>query len=79
MQSRERNNTYAHMPAAVQLPSTAEENVEHWEASRVFYCMQCDFQYQMDRAVTGRKGSDEIDEEIVRVRLDHRTRLEREA
>jgi hypothetical protein len=79
MQSRERNDTYAHMPTTVQPPLAAEESVEHREVSQVFYCVQCDFQFQMDLAVTGRKGSHEIDEGIVRVRLDPRIRLEREA
>ena len=79
MQSRESNETSAQMPAAAQPPVAAEENVDHQEVSHVFHCMQCDLQFQMDIAVTSHGGSEEIDEGVIRVRLDHRIKLEREA
>jgi hypothetical protein len=78
MQSRESNDTSAQMPAAVQPPVAAEESVDHQEVSYVFQCMQCDLQFQMDMAITSRKGSHEIDAGVVRVRLDPRIKLERE-
>lgn len=49
------------------------------EVSHVFHCMQCDLQFQMDMAITSRKGSHAIDAGVVRVRLDPRIKLEREA
>ena len=79
MQSRESNETSAQMPAAVQPPVAAEESVDHQEVSHVFHCMQCDLQFQMDMAITSRKGSHAIDAGVVRVRLDPRIKLEREA
>jgi hypothetical protein len=79
MPSRESNETSAQMPAAVQPPVAAEESVDHQEVSHVFHCMQCDLQFQMDMAITSREGSQEIDEGVIRVRLDPRIRLEREA
>ena len=79
MQSRERDDTSAHMPTAMQPPVAAEESVDHQEVSHVFHCMQCDLQFQMDMAITSRKGSHEIEEGVIRVRLDPRIKLEREA
>ena len=79
MQSRESNETSAQMPAAVQPPVAAEESVDRQEVSHVFHCMQCDLQFQMDMAVTSHEGSQEIDEGVIRVRLDPRNRLEWEA
>jgi hypothetical protein len=61
----------------VQPPVASEESVSHQEVSHVFHCMQCDFQFQMDIAVTCRKGSNEIDAGVVQVRLNPRTKLER--
>ncbi len=78
MQSRESIDTSAQMPAAVQPPVAVEESVDHQEVSYVFQCMQCDLQFQMDMAITSRKGSHEIDAGVVRVRLDPRIKLERE-
>lgn len=79
MQAKESNEISAQMLVAVQPPVAAEESVDHQEVSHVFHCMQCDLQFQMDMAVTSRKGSHEIDEGVVRVRLDPRIKLEREA
>ncbi|HEX9132777.1 MAG TPA: hypothetical protein VF844_10835 [Ktedonobacteraceae bacterium] len=73
-----KDDTYAQMPAAAYQSLTADEEVSHQEVSHVFYCMQCDLQFQMDMAVTGGNGSLEIDAGIVRVRLDPRIKLERE-
>ena len=56
----------------------ADEEVSHQEVSHVFYCMQCDLQFQMDMAVISRIGSHEIDAGVVRVRLGSHIRLERE-
>jgi hypothetical protein len=78
MQSRESNETSAQMPSAVQPPVAAEGGVDHQEVSHIFHCMQCDLQFQMDMAVTSHKGSQEIDEGVIRVRLDPRIKLERE-
>jgi hypothetical protein len=61
-------------------PSGAEgEGVDHQEVSHVFHCMQCDLHFQMDMAVTSRKGSHEIDAGVIRVRLDPCIKLEQEA
>ena len=79
MQSRKSNDTSAQMPAAVQPPVAVEESVDRQEVSYVFQCMQCDLQFQMDMAITRRKGSHEIEEGVIRVRLDPRIKLEREA
>ena len=79
MPSRKSNETSAQMPAAVQPPVAAEERVDRQEVSHVFHCMQCDLQFQMDMAITSRKGSHAIDAGVVRVRLDPRIKLEREA
>lgn len=78
MQSRKSNDISAQVPAAVQPPVAAEESVDRQEVSHVFHCMQCDLQFQMDMAITSRKGSQEIDEGVIRVRLDPRIKLERE-
>lgn len=78
MQSKESNDTSAHMLVAVQPPVAADESVGRQEVSHVFHCMQCDLQFQMDMAIISRKGSHEIDEGVIRVRLDPRIKLERE-
>lgn len=76
MPSKKRINVQTSIAA---LPSdAASEGVEHQEVSHVFHCMQCDLQFQMDLEVTSHKESHEIDEGVVRVRLDPRMRLERE-
>ncbi len=79
MQAKESNDTLAQMPGTVQPPLAAEEGIDHQEVSHVFHCMQCDLQFQMDMAVTSHEGSQEIDKGVIRVRLDPRIRLEREA
>jgi hypothetical protein len=62
----------------VQPPVAAEESLYRQEVSHVFHCMRCDLQFQMDMAVTSRKGSHEIDAGVVRVWLDPSIKLERE-
>jgi hypothetical protein len=57
----------------------ADQEVSLQEVSHVFYCMQCDLQFQMDMAVTSRNGSYERDASVVRIRLDPRIKLEWEA
>ena len=73
-----KDDTYAQMPAAAYPSLTADEEVCHQEVSHVFYCMQCDLQFQMDIAVTSRNESHELDAGVARVRLNPRIRLERE-
>jgi hypothetical protein len=55
----------------------ADEQISHQEVSHVFYCMQCDLQFQMDIAVTSRNELHELDAGVARVRLNPRIRLER--
>lgn len=62
---------------ALSVSGAHEEDVEHQEVSHVFHCMECDLQLQMDLEVTSHTGSQEIDEGVLRVRLDPRIRLER--
>jgi hypothetical protein len=80
MQPSESDDTSAaQTPVAEQQPPVAaEESVDRQEVSHVFHCMQCDLQFQMDMAITSRKGSHAIDAGVVRVRLDPRIKLERE-
>jgi hypothetical protein len=78
MQSRERNDTSTQMPAVVEPSVATEESVDHQEVSHVFNCMRCDLQFQMDMAITSRKGSHVIDSGIIHVRLDPRIKLVRE-
>jgi len=79
MQFKESNDIFAHTLVAVQPSLAAEESVDHQEVSHVFHCMQCDLQFQMDMAVTSHEGSLEINAGVIRVRLDPRIMLEREA
>ena len=58
---------------------SSDEEVSLQEVSHVFYCMQCDLQFQMDMAITSRNGSRERDALAVRIRLDPRINLKREA
>ena len=76
MPSSERATVQASVAALP--PGTAVEDVQHQEVSHVFHCMQCDLQFQVDMEVTSHRESHEIDEGVVRVRLDPRIRLERE-
>lgn len=78
-QSKEGEAPSGETSPAVSLSSAAEEGVAHQEVSHVFHCMQCDLQFQMDLEVTSHEGSQEIDEGVIRVRLDPRIKLEREA
>lgn len=73
------DTTSAQTPSAAYPSLAADEEVNLQEVSHVFHCMQCDLQFQMDMAVTSRNGSHEIDAGVVRVRLDPRIKLEREA
>ncbi len=77
MQSREETSAQASFVMHPSGPS--QVRVEHQEVSHVFYCMQCDLQFQMDLAVTSHGGSQEIDEGVICVRLDPCIKLEREA
>jgi hypothetical protein len=66
-------------PTAVYPSLAADQDVSLQEVSHVFHCMQCDLQLQIDVAVTSRNGSHERDAGVVRIRLDPRIKLEREA
>lgn len=58
-------------------PGLAADDHRHYhETSRVFHCMQCEIQLQIDIAVLRREASTEIEEGIVHVRLDPRINLE---
>ncbi len=72
------DDTFAPTPTAADPSMAANEQVSHQEVSHVFYCMQCDLQFQMDMAVSSRNGSHELATGVVRVRLGPRIRLERE-
>ncbi len=58
---------------------TGDEHRHSQESSHVFYCMQCDLQFQTDIAVVRRDGSHENEEETIRVRLDPHTALQQDA
>jgi hypothetical protein len=64
-------------------PALMGDDHRHYqEISHVFHCMECDLQLQMDIAVHSHEASTErdeaeIDDGIVRVRLDPRIKLER--
>ena len=73
MQADEKDN----VPGIAPLLEASEEDISHREVSHVFYCMQCDLQFQVDLAVIGQKGSQEIGAGIMRIRLDPRLKLER--
>jgi hypothetical protein len=64
------DNTSAQTPAAAYPSLAANEEVSLQEVSHVFYCMQCDLQFQVDMAITGQNESHERAAGIVRVRLD---------
>ncbi len=73
-----KDDTFASIPTEAYPSMAADEEVSHQEVSHVFYCMQCDLQFQMDMAVSSRNGSHELATGVVRVRLGPRIRLERE-
>jgi hypothetical protein len=74
------SNDISTLTSTTSYPSlAADQEVSLQEVSHVFYCMQCDLQFQMDMAVTSRNGSHERDAGVVRIRLDPRIKLEREA
>jgi len=73
------DTTSIQAPTAADLFLSADEEVSLQEVSHVFYCMQCDLQFQMDMAITSRNGSRERDALAVRIRLDPRIQLERGA
>jgi hypothetical protein len=68
MQSKKGNAPFVQRSFAGS-PSVIEEGIDHQETSHVFYCMRCDLHFQMDMAVTSRKGSQERNEGVVQVRL----------
>lgn len=76
MNSSDDTSTQAHTAAYPSL--AADEEASRQEVSHVFYCMQCDLQFQVDMAVTSSNGSHTIDSGIVRVRLNPHIKLERE-
>jgi hypothetical protein len=57
-------------------PTPTEEETSYQEISHVFYCMACDFQAQIDTAVTSNKGAPPGQEEIVQARLSSPHSLE---
>ncbi len=73
-----KDDTFAQTSTEAYPSIAADEEVRHQEVSHVFYCMQCDFQFQMDKAVTNRNGPQELDAGVVRVRISPHIRLERE-
>jgi hypothetical protein len=73
-----KDDTLAQEYTAADPPITVDEQVHHQEVSHVFHCMQCDFEFQMDMAITSSNGSPEKDAGIVHVRLDPHIKLERE-
>jgi hypothetical protein len=58
---------------------TGDDHRHSQETSHVFYCMQCDLQFQTDVAIVSQDGSHENEEEKVRVRLDPHTSLQQDA
>ena len=73
MQASETDN----IPGIAPLLDASEEDISRREVSHVFYCMQCDLQFQVDMAVISQKGSQEIGVGIMRIRLDPHLKLER--
>jgi hypothetical protein len=74
------SNDISALTSTASYPSlAAHQEVSLREVSHVFYCMQCDLQFQMDMAMTSRNGSHERDAWVVRIRLNPRIKLEREA
>jgi hypothetical protein len=73
-----KDDTYTQTPASVYPSLVDDEDVSLQEVSHVFHCMQCDFEFQMDMAITSSNGSPEKDAWIVHVRLDPHLKLERE-
>lgn len=71
------------VPLCTDQPTIIPDDHRHYqETSHVFHCMECDLQLQMDIAVHSHEASTEIDETeidegIVRIRLDPRIKLER--
>ena len=79
MKSRDAHTHVGNTPITV-LPSlAAEDGMSYQETSHVFKCMQCDLQFQTDIAVVRRNGSHEIEEDMIRVRLDPTTALQQDA
>lgn len=79
MKSRDVPTHAGNTPITVLPSPAAEDDVSHQETSHVFKCMQCDLQFQTDIAVTRRNGSHEIEEDMIRVRLDPNTALQQDA
>ena len=74
------SNDISAITSTTSYPSlTADQEVSLQEVSHVFYCMQCELQFQLDMAVTSRNGPHERDARVVRIRLDPRVKLEQEA
>ena len=79
MKSSDAHTHLDNTPVTV-LPSlAAEDGMSYQETSHVFKCMQCDLQVQTDFAVVRRNGSQEIEKDMIRVRLDPNTVLQQDA
>lgn len=78
MKARDGAGNSAHAQVVAHPSRRSDESVNHQEVSHVFHCMQCDLQFQIDIAVTSRKGSHGVEEGVVRLRLDPSIRLQRE-
>lgn len=62
-----------------QQPIPLKDDSQHYqEMSHVFMCMECQLNLQIDVALHSRDTSMEIDEGIMRIRLDPRIKLIRE-
>jgi hypothetical protein len=79
MKSREVHTDVGNTPITVLPSKAADDGVSYQETSHVFKCMQCDLQFQTDIAVVRRNGSHEIEEDMIRVRLDPNTALQQDA
>ena len=78
MKSRDVHTHVGNTPITVLPSMTADDGVSYQETSHVFKCMQCDLQFQTDITVVRRNGSHEIEEDMIRVRLDPNTALQQD-
>ena len=79
MKSRDVHTHVGNTPITVLPSMAADDGVSYQETSHVFKCMQCDLQFQTDIAVVRRNGSHEIEEDMIRVRLDPNRALQQVA
>jgi hypothetical protein len=78
MKSRDVHTHVGNTPITVLPSMAADDGVSYQETSHVFKCMQCDLQFQTDITVVRRNGSHEIEEDMIRVRLDPNTALQQD-